>query len=75
VRRIGHRAEGIGVVLDHEAAAVPEEGEDVVAELEIGEADGVLIAEADELFAVVAVDRLMAGAGGEALARLYFADD
>jgi hypothetical protein len=75
VRGVGHRTEGVGEVLDDEAAAVPEEGEDVVSDLEGGEADDVLLAEADELLALAAVDRLVAGAGGEALARFHLADD
>src|ERR1051326_7807249 len=75
MRRIGDGAEGVGIVLDDEAAAVPEEGEDVVADLEIREAVDVVVAEADELFAFVAVDRLVAGPCGEALPRLHFADD
>ena len=58
-----------------EAPAGPEEGEDVVADLEVGEPGDVSLAEAKELLAFRAVDRLVARSGGEALARLHFTDD
>ena len=62
-------------MLDNEAAAGPEEGEDVVADLEVGELLEVAVGEADELLAFCAVDRLVACSGREALARFHFADD
>jgi len=62
-------------VLDHEPAAGPEEGEDVVADLKVRELREITVGEADELLAFGAVDRLVACAGRETLARFHFADD
>jgi hypothetical protein len=67
--------EGVREVLDDEAAAGPEEREDVVADLEVGETRDVLLAEADELLAFGSVDGFVPRAGREALARFHFADD
>jgi len=62
-------------VLDDEAAAAPEEGEDVVADLKVRKLCEIAVREADELLAFVAVHRLVACAGRETLARLHLADD
>ena len=75
MRGIAHRAERVGKVRDDEAPAVPEERQDVVAQLEVAPRADVVIGEADELLAFLAVDGIESRPCRRRLPRLHLGDD